>query len=92
MVLLFWSPNRSWLFKALLITALAVALPGLFYQNTGWEQFGYRFGLDWLPLLVLAFAVGGRPLTRGVKTLILLGIGVNALGAVTFGRFGALYY
>jgi len=92
LVLLFWSPNRSWLFKALLITALAVALPGLFYQNTGWEQFGYRFGLDWLPLLVLAFAVGGRPLTRGVKTLILLGIGVNALGAVTFGRFGALYY
>jgi hypothetical protein len=92
LLFLFWSPNRSWLFKALLITAAAVALPGLFYQNTGWEQFGYRFGLDWLPLLVLAFAVGGRALTWRIKTLILVGIAVNTFGAVTFSRFGNFYY
>ncbi|MFT5432219.1 MAG: hypothetical protein ACI9OJ_002918 [Myxococcota bacterium] len=90
--LLLVSPNRSGLFKALVVTALVVALPGLFYQNTGWEQFGYRFGLDWLPMLILAFAVGGYALNRPVKALILFGILVNAVGAATFGRYGAMYY
>jgi hypothetical protein len=90
--LLFVSPKRSWLFKALCITAVVVALPGLFYQNTGWKQFGYRFGLDWLPLLVVAFAVGGRQLTWRVKALIVFGIVVNAVGALTFDRFHQFYY
>jgi len=92
LVLLACTPNRTPLFKKLLITAFIVALPGLFYQNTGWQQFGYRFGLDWLPLLVLAFAVGGRPLTPRVKALILVGIAVNVFGAVTFGRYSQFYY
>ena len=69
-----------------------VSLPGLFYQNTGWEQFGYRFGLDWLPLLVCAFAVGGLRLGWWVKALILVGIAVNAFGAATFGRDPSLYF
>ncbi len=90
--LIFKSPNKSGLFKALCATAFVVALPGLFYQNTGWEQFGYRFGLDWLPLLVIAFAVGNTELTRTAKALILIGVVVNAFGAVTFGRMGGLYY
>jgi len=90
--LLVASPNRTPLFKKLLVAALVVALPGLFYQNTGWQQFGYRFGLDWLPLLVVAFAVGGRPLTWRVKTLILVGVAVNVFGAITFGRMAHFYY
>jgi hypothetical protein len=48
--------------------------------------------LDWLPLLVLAFAVGGRALTWRVKALILVGVAVNLFGAVTFGRYGGFYY
>ncbi len=92
LLLLFKSPRRSPLFKALVCTAFVVALPGLFYQNTGWEQFGYRFGLDWLPFLVIALAVGDAPLTRGAKALILVSIAVNAFGAVTFGRTGGIYY
>ncbi len=92
LLLLAATPKRTPLFKKLMLTAFVVALPGLFYQNTGWQQFGYRFGLDWLPLLVLAFAVGGRPLTGRVKALILLGVAVNVFGAVTFGRYAQFYY
>ncbi len=36
-------------------------------------------------------AVGGRPLTRAAKTLILLGIAVNLFGAVTFERMPQFY-
>lgn len=92
LLLLLWTPNRTWLFKSLVITAFVVALPGLFYQNTGRLQFGYRFGLDWLPFLVVAFAVGGRPLTWRVKALIVAGIVVNAFGALTFGRANGFYW
>jgi len=84
--------KRTWLFKSLLLTAAVVAVPGLFYQNTGWEQFGYRFGLDWLPYLVVAFAIGGVPLNRWTKALIIAGIVVNTFGAATFGRFSEIYY
>ena len=47
-------------FSALALTALAVALPTLFYQNTGWVQFGPRFSLDYLPLLFVLVALSGR--------------------------------
>ncbi len=86
------SPRKTWLFRALLATAFVVSLPGLFYQNTGWEQFGYRFGLDWLPFVVVAFAIGDRPLTWRVKALIAVGIVVNVFGAITFGRANGYYY
>lgn len=92
LLLLVGSPRRTPLFWALVATAGVVALPGLFYQNTGWQQFGYRFGLDWLPFLVVAFAVGGRKLNRTAKVLIVLSILVNAFGAVTFGRAGGFYF
>jgi hypothetical protein len=74
--------------RALWITIAAVAIPIFMYQNTGWEQFGYRFALDFLPYLVVLLAIGGRRLTRTVKTLIVIGIVVNAFGAATFKRGG----
>ena len=73
-------------------TCLCVALPTLFYQNTGWFQFGYRFSLDYLALLFVLLAIGGRPLnTRLARMLIILGIVVNLFGAVTFDRYSAYY-
>jgi hypothetical protein len=39
-----------------------VALPTLFYQNTGWVQFGYRFSNDYAPLLFLLLAIVGPTL------------------------------
>jgi hypothetical protein len=77
---------------ALWATVFAAAVPGLLYQNTGWEQFGYRFGLDYFPYLVALLACGGRPLTRRVKGVIVFGVVVNLFGAITFGRFAELYY
>jgi hypothetical protein len=69
---------------ALWVAALAVALPGFLYQNTGYVQFGYRFSLDWTPYLFLLLAAGGRPLGRGFWALGLAGVAVNAWGALAF--------
>lgn len=72
--------------RALWLTVIVTALPGLFYQNSGWEQFGYRFALDYFPYLLLLLALGGRPITRWVKLGIAWCILVNLFGAITFGR------
>ena len=42
--------------------------------------------LDYLVLLILLLAIGGRPFTRWVKALIAFGIVVNLFGAITFDR------
>ena len=42
------------------LSALAVAIPNLLYYNTGWVQFGYRFGLDFLPFLMILAGLGTR--------------------------------
>lgn len=78
--------------RALWLAVLAAAVPGFFYQNTGWVQFGYRFALDYLPYLFALLAVEGKPLGRTAKVLIAVGIIVNLFGAITFGRMAMFYY
>jgi len=92
LVLLLWPRTRPPIHRALWVTVAAVAIPALFYQNSGWVQFGYRFSLDYLAFLVLLLAVGGRPLGPVARGLIVFGIVVNLFGAVTFDRFGWKYY
>ena len=70
-----------------LATAL-VAVPGFFYQNGGWYQFGFRFSLEYTPYLVLLLSLGRRPLTKVWWGLALAGVAVNAWGAAVFNRFG----
>ena len=82
--------ERFWR-RLLWVTAIAVGLPALFYQNTGYEQFGYRFSLDYTPYLVLLLALGRRPISWAFKALILAGIAVNTFGAITFKRFPQFY-
>jgi hypothetical protein len=84
--------RRSPIAPALAITALAMALPGLLYHNSGYVQWGYRFSIDYMPFLVALLAIGGRPLTRLFKVLLVLSIGVNLLGAITFDRFPEFTY
>ncbi len=79
------SKHASW---ALFAAALVVALPTLFYQNTGWIQFGYRFCLDYLLLLLLAFAIRLPKLRLHVKFAIALAVAINLFGAITFGQWG----
>jgi hypothetical protein len=86
-----WPRRREAPHAALWLTAAAVAIPSLFYQNSGWQQFGYRFSLDYLPFLVALLAIGGRPLTTPARGLIVAGIAINLFGAVTFGRHHRFY-
>lgn len=80
-------------FRALLVTAFFVALPSLFYQNTGQLQFGYRFSNDFVVFLFAALAVSARQLSRPFWVLAALGVTVNAFGAFTFDqpRFQRFY-
>ena len=86
LLLLLWPREKNALHRTLWLTVAAVAMPTLFYQNSGWFQFGYRFSLDYMVFLVMLLAVGARPLTRIAKGLIIAGIVVNLFGAYTFDR------
>lgn len=81
-----WPREKPPIHRALWLTVAAVAVPTLFYQNSGWFQFGYRFSLDYMVFLVLLIAIGGRPLGRVGKALVVFGIVVNLFGAITFDR------
>ncbi len=70
----------------LLVAALCTALPSLFYQNTGWLQFGYRFSNDYAVFLFALLAVGGVSVRGYFVPLALLSLLVSSFGALTFGR------
>lgn len=71
---------------ALWLTTLALLLPGLLYQNTGWEQYGFRFSMDWLLYVLLLLALSRRRLGWLFVTLVVVGFLVNAWGAISFKR------
>lgn len=73
------------------IAVAVVGIPALFYQNTGYAQFGYRFAMDYLPLLIVLLAIGRRPLSWLFKACVVAGFAVNGFGAVTFKRAGQFY-
>jgi len=77
-----WTP----LGRALLFCSALVALPTLFYQNTGWVQFGYRFSNDYAPLLFTLLAIVGPPLRGAFMLAAAFSVVVNFFGALTFGR------
>jgi hypothetical protein len=85
LVFLFFPKTRPRLHWPLWLTVAVCALPGLFYQNTGYMQFGFRFSLDYTPYLLLLFAIGGWSLrNRFVLAAVALGVLVNFWGAVAF--------
>jgi hypothetical protein len=92
LLLLLWPRVKNSLHTALWITLAPIAILGFMYQNDGWVQFGYRFIIDFLFALMMLFAIGGRPLTKRVHALILIGIAVNLFGAITFGRAWQYYF
>lgn len=77
--------------RLLWAAVIVIAIPHFFYQNTGWGQFGYRFSLDYTPFLIVLLALGRYPQTRWFKLLVIVGIVVNAFGAITFDRFPQFY-
>ncbi len=86
LLLLLWPRDKGPLHRVLWLTTLFVALPSLLYMNSGWVQFGYRFSLDYMVFLVMLLAIGGRPLGKVAKTLIVVGVIVNLFGAYSFDR------
>lgn len=85
LVFLVYPKARPRLHWPLWLTVAVCALPGLFYQNTGYMQFGFRFSLDYTPYLLLLFAIGAWSLrNRFVLAAVALGVLVNFWGAVAF--------
>lgn len=80
-----WRQKR----RDLLAAVLAGAIPGtvalMFFHGTGWYQFGQRYLLDTMPLLLVlaAFGVRGR-LTWPLGGMILWSFAVNAWGTYRF--------
>jgi len=100
LALWFTTPNLLWsLFpkkldstiSALWVAVLGTALCTLLYQNTGWIQFGYRFSLDYLPLLFVLIALGGRRFGKAFVACAVFAVVVNTFGAVTFDRHHRFY-
>jgi len=66
-----------------LCIALILA-PQLLYFNNGFAQFGFRFALDFLPLMMILVADGfGRRLSIGALVTVALSVGMNLLGVCT---------
>ena len=100
LALWFTSPNLLWslwpkkpdaTILALWAAVLPTALCTMLYQNTGWVQFGYRFSLDYLPLLFVLVALGRRRFGVAFWSCAAFAIVVNTFGAVTFDRYHQFY-
>ena len=83
---LLWPRRRDVLQRELWLTTAVIALPGFFYQNSGYFQFGFRFSLDYTPYLFLLLALGAHRFTRLFWATALAGVAVNAWGALVFNR------
>jgi len=81
---LLWPRERPVIHRALWLTVLLVSIPTFFYHSNGYVQFGYRYSLDYMVFLIMLLAIGARPLTRTFRALIVAGIVVNLIGAITF--------
>lgn len=100
LALWFTTPNLLWslwpkrvdsTIVALWAAVLPTALCTLLYQNTGWVQFGYRFSLDYLPLLLVLVALSRRRFGFVFAACAVFAIVVNTFGAVTFDRYDQFY-
>lgn len=73
------------------LAVLPIAFIDLCYQNSGWIQFGYRFALDYMPLLIVLIALGRRRFGPGFYACLLFAVIVNTFGALTFDRSWRYY-
>jgi hypothetical protein len=86
LVALLWSRDALPQRLGLIVSAVAVAIPSLLYQNSGQLQFSYRFALDWLPMLLAAIVFGGGAKGWGFRGLVVLGGLWQLYGAWWFAR------
>jgi len=100
LALWFTTPNLLWLLwpakidarmVGLYLSVGLIALLNLCYQNSGWIQFGYRFSLDYMPMLIVLLALGGRRFGPIFALVLAFAIAVNSFGAATFDRSWQFY-
>jgi len=89
---LIWPQRRSPLQLGLYLSCLLPLILHLLYQNSGWQQFGPRFSLDYTVYLLMLLAVGGYRLGPRAKALILWAVLINTFGAITFYRMSGTFY
>lgn len=70
----------------LALSAAAVLLVLLLYQNSGWVQFGFRFSNDVAPFFFVLLAVNGVKINRLWLAAFVVALAVNAFGAWSFDR------
>jgi uncharacterized membrane protein YwaF len=91
---LLWPKKKGWIWVGLWAAVVPILVMDLSYQNSGWLQFGQRFSNDYAVLLFALLVVGGHRLGKRFWALAVVGVAVNAFGAMTFDRRGAerFYY
>jgi hypothetical protein len=78
-------PTTHRLVVPVLVTLVATALPGLFYQNTGYAQFGFRFSIDYAPFIFLVIVLLGHNWRRAVPLILAaVSVAVGVWGAAAF--------
>jgi len=87
LVFLLFSRHSTAIARSFAAALALVALPGLFYMNNGWFQFGYRFANDFLPYLLVLLALSSARFDRRFVAAAALGVVVCTWGALVFNRF-----
>jgi hypothetical protein len=89
-----WPKKNGWLYVVVAISAMLPAFQELFYQNSGWRQFGYRFSNDYAVLLFVLLAIGDRTAGWLFRAAAAWGFAWNLFGALTFDRreFDSYYF
>ena len=88
---LLWPKKSNVSLVSMTVFACLVALLDLTYQNSGWVQFGYRFALDYMVVLIAMLAIGGRRFGAGFYAMAVFAVIVNLFGAITFDRMWQFY-
>ncbi len=75
-VYLFLLSHKDKLSKIILFTVVIIALVIFNYYGVGWRQFGYRYSLDFLPLLfwllMKNYQAKNKQLSNGFKTIVFI--------------------
>ena len=89
---LLWPRRTGWLWWSLAATVALVAGMDLLYQNSGWQQFGYRFSNDYAPMCFAMLAIGGFRLGPAFWAAGAWAVAINAFGAATFNVDSRWYF
>ncbi|MDB4986500.1 MAG: hypothetical protein JWN04_1678 [Myxococcaceae bacterium] len=91
LLLTLWPKQLDARIVGLWLAVIPIALVDLCYQNSGWVQFGYRFALDYMPMLIVLLALGRRRFGPGFYLCLAFAVVVNTFGALTFDRAPRFY-